>query len=144
MTDIQAALGIGQPARVERNLSRREEIWARYDDAFADLPLELPLRPAPNTRHARHLYTVLVDPQQAGLGRDDLQRRLHELGIGTGVHYRALHQHHWYRRALGLADDDLPNAAWISDRTLSLPLGPALSDGDVDDVVVAVRHVIER
>ena len=144
MTDIQAALGIGQLARVERNLARREKIWARYDEAFADLPLELPLPAAPDSRHARHLYTVLVDPQQAGLGRDDLQRRLHELGIGTGVHYRALHQHHWYRRALGLEPDDLPNAAWISDRTLSLPLGPALSDGDVDDVVVAVRHVIER
>ncbi len=124
MTDLQAALGIGQLGRVERNLERREAIWSRYDEAFADLPLDLPPPVQGNTRHARHLYTIMVDRERAGVSREDVQRRLHDLGIGTGVHYRALHLHRWYQRTLRVAPEDLPNAAWISDRTLSLPLGP--------------------
>jgi dTDP-4-amino-4,6-dideoxygalactose transaminase len=144
MTDLQAALGIGQLGRVERNLERREAIWSRYDEAFADLPLDLPPPVQGNTRHARHLYTIMVDRERAGVSREDVQRRLHDLGIGTGVHYRALHLHRWYQRTLRVAPEDLPNAAWISDRTLSLPLGPVLTDEDVDDVVDGVRYAVEN
>ena len=61
MMDLQAALGLHQLARVEANLDRRRQIWARYDRAFADLPLFLPLPEAEGTRHARHLYTLLLD-----------------------------------------------------------------------------------
>ena len=142
MTDLQAALGIGQLARVERNLERRETIWARYDEAFADLPLDLPAPVAADGRHARHLYTVLVDSERAGISRDALQRRLHDLQIGTGIHYRAIHLHSWYRRTLGITPDELPNATSISERTLSLPLGPSMTDVDVEDVVAAVRFAI--
>ena len=142
MTDLQAALGLGQLARVEANLERREAIWAQYDEAFADLPLMLPAPPDAGTRHARHLYTILVDRDRARVTRDEVQRRLHDLGIGTGVHYRAVHLHRWYRRTLDMAPDDLPNAAWISERTLSLPLGPALTDDDVADVIEAVRFAM--
>lgn len=142
MTDLQAALGINQLARVESNLERREWIWRRYDAAFASLPIELPAPPAPETRHARHLYTVLVDPREAGLTRDELQRQLHELGIGTGIHYRAVHLHRWYRSELGIRPDDLPHATRLSETTLSLPLGVAMTDVDVDDVIDAVTHLI--
>jgi dTDP-4-amino-4,6-dideoxygalactose transaminase len=144
MTDIQAAIGIPQLARVEENLVRRNAIWAHYDESFADLPLEVPAPEEPGTRHARHLYTVMLDLGRIGRSRDDVQADLHERGIGTGVHYRALHLHQYYRRRSGLRLGDLPGAEWVSERTLSLPLSAKLTDDDVDDVVMAVRAVVDR
>jgi dTDP-4-amino-4,6-dideoxygalactose transaminase len=142
MTDLQAALGVHQLARVEANLVRRQEIWARYDAAFADLPVFLPAPEAPGTRHARHLYTLLLDVDRLRVDRDAVQSLLHELKIGTGIHYRALHLHRYYRETYGYALGDLPSSEWISDRTLSLPLSPKLTDNDVADVIDAVRRTL--
>jgi dTDP-4-amino-4,6-dideoxygalactose transaminase len=140
MMDLQAALGIHQLVRVEDNLDRRCEIWKRYDSAFEDLPLHLPAPEQPGTRHARHLYTVLVDTERTATTRDEVLSSLHRDNIGTGVHYRALHLHPYYRETFGYAPGDLPNAEWIGDRTLSLPLSPKLSDADVADVIVAMHR----
>ena len=142
MTDLQAALGIHQLARVEQNLVRRQAIWVRYDAAFADMPIFLPAPEAPGTRHARHLYTLLLDIDRLRVDRDAVQAALHELKIGTGIHYRALHLHRYYSDTYGYARGDLPNSEWISDRTLSLPLSPKLDDDDVDDVIHAVRRTL--
>jgi dTDP-4-amino-4,6-dideoxygalactose transaminase len=144
MTDIQAALGLHQLRRVEENLTRREEIWAYYDEALAGLPVFLPPPPEEGTRHARHLYTVLLDLDRLRVGRDEVVLALHRQGIGTGVHYRALHLHSYYREAFGYAREDFPSAAWVSDRTVSLPLSPKLTDEDVRDVTFAVRHTLEH
>ena len=144
MMDLQAALGIHQLARVEENLVRREAIWRRYDEAFAGLPVFVPVPPEPGTRHARHLYTLLVDIDSAGLSRDEVMLALHRQKIGTGVHYRALHLHPYYRDTFGYAPGDFPNSEWISERTLSLPLSPKLTDEDVEDVVAAVTRTLSR
>jgi dTDP-4-amino-4,6-dideoxygalactose transaminase len=144
MMDLQAALGIHQLARVEANLSRREEIWRRYDEAFAGLPAFVPPLPAPGTRHARHLYTLLLDLDRLDATRDEVMVELHRQNIGTGIHYRALHLHPYYRETFGYAPGDLPNAEWISDRTISLPLSPKLGDEDVEDVVAAVTRALRR
>jgi dTDP-4-amino-4,6-dideoxygalactose transaminase len=144
MMDIQAALGLHQLRRVEDNLVRRAEIWSRYDEAFAGLPVFLPPPEEEGTRHARHLYTLLIDVDRLGVGRDEVQAALHDQRIGTGIHYRALHLHRYYRERWDLKPEDYPNAAWISDRTISLPLSPKLSDADVDDVVEAVQRVLEH
>ena len=144
MMDLQAALGIHQLARVEENLERRERVWEAYDEAFADLPVFCPAAPEAGTRHARHLYTPLVDLDAVSLTRDDLLTSLHRQNIGTGVHYRALHLHPYYRDAFGYQLGDFPNAEWISERTLSLPLSPKLTEEDVADVVSALRRALER
>jgi dTDP-4-amino-4,6-dideoxygalactose transaminase len=144
MTDLQAALGLPQLARVEENLRRRQEIWADYDAAFGDLPVFLPQPEAPGTRHARHLYTLLLDLDRLSATRDDILLALHRENIGTGVHYRALHLHPYYRDQFAYRPGDFPNAEWISDRTLSLPLSPKLSDDDVDSVVRAVKRTLAR
>ncbi len=141
MTDIEAALGIHQLARVEENLVRREEIWRRYDEAFADLAVEGPPPPAPGTRHGRHLYTLRVEEGRCLLSRDRFLAALHAEGIGTGVHYRSLTEHAFYRSTLGLGEGACPAAEDAGRRILSLPLSAALSDGDVDDVIEAVRRV---
>jgi dTDP-4-amino-4,6-dideoxygalactose transaminase len=144
MTDLQAAIGIHQLARVELNLVRRNEIWRCYDDAFRGLPVFLPAAEEPGTRHARHLYTLLLDLDGLSMDRDTFQARLHEQRIGTGIHYRALHLHEYYRHAYGHAVGDLPNAEWLSERTISLPLSPKLSDDDVEDVIGAVTRTLEE
>ena len=144
MTDLQAALGIHQLERVEVNRVRREAVWRRYQEAFADLPLELPAPPEPDTRHAYHLYTILVDEERCGVARDDLLSALTERNIGAGVHYLSIPEHPYYRERFGWRPEDYPAARRIGRQTVSLPLSPALEDGDVDDVIAAVREVLGR
>lgn len=142
LTDLQASLGIHQLPRIGKYLKRREEIWKRYDEAFADLPVITPAPPAPDTVHARHLYTLLIDAAAAGMTRDDVQQALHRENIGTGIHFIAVHLHKYYRETYGYTRGDFPNAEFISDRTISLPLSASLTDVDVDDVIAAVRKVL--
>ena len=144
MTDLQAALGIHQLARVEQNLQRRQEIWRRYDEAFADLPVTTPAPEEPGTRHARHLYTVLLRLEDLGIDRDGVLAALHRQNIGTGVHYRAVHLHEYYRERFGYGPEDFPVATDISARTISLPLSPKLTDDDVEDVILGLRRVLEH
>jgi dTDP-4-amino-4,6-dideoxygalactose transaminase len=142
MMDLQAALGIHQLARVEANLRRRLEVWSAYDEAFADLPVVRPAPEEPGTRHARHLYTLLLDLDRVDASRDHVLGALHRENIGTGVHYRALHLHPYYRDTFDYRLGDFPNAEWISERTISLPLSPKLTDRDVGDVISAVTKVL--
>jgi len=142
MMDLQAAIGIHQLARIEAGWKRRTQIWQRYAEAFADLPLGIPPEPPPGDRHARHLFIILLRIEELRATRDQILQALHAEGIGSGVHYRALHQHPYYSKRFGFRPDDYPNAAWAGERTLSLPLSPRLSDRDVEDVITAVRKVL--
>jgi dTDP-4-amino-4,6-dideoxygalactose transaminase len=139
MMDIQAAIGLEQMKRVHAYLVRRNEIWKRYDEAFADLPVIRPAPPEPDTVHARHLYTLLLDIDTIGFSRNEFQRRLHARNIGSGIHFIAVHLHKYYRETFDYKRGDFPNAEWISDRTISLPLSAKLTDEDVEDVIEAVR-----
>lgn len=142
MTDVQAALGIHQLPRIQRYHRRRESIWRAYDRAFRDLPVFLPAPPAPGTVHARHLYTLLLDIDRIGISRDRFLERMTAANIGVGVHYIALHLHPFYHRTYGYKPGDFPNAEWISQRTVSLPLSPKLSDEDVADVITATARIL--
>jgi dTDP-4-amino-4,6-dideoxygalactose transaminase len=144
MTDVEAAIGLHQLARIERWAARRREIWDRYNEAFADLPVFVPEPEQEGTVHARHLYTVLIDTDTFGMTRDRVQNELHKRMIGTGVHYTALHQHRFYQRTLGVREGQFPNTEFIAERTLSLPFSATLSDRDVGDVIEAVRDVVGR
>ena len=86
----------------------------------------------------------MLDIDRLSATRDDVLLALHEEKIGTGVHYRALHLHPYFRDAFGYARGDFPNSEWISDRTLSLPLSPKLTDEDVESVVDAVVRTLDR
>lgn len=143
MMDLQAAIGIHQLARVERTWKRRAEIWAAYEEAFRELPFFLPPAPAPDTRHALHLFTPLLDVERSSVSRDEFLERMTARQIGTGVHYRAVHLHPYYQERFGYRPESLPNAAWVSDRTVSLPLSPKLEDRDVADVIEAVRASLD-
>jgi len=142
MMDIQAAIGLHQLARVAEMHGRRTAVWARYDAALADLPLERPAPVPSGDVHARHLYTVLVDERAAGLSRDGLRQALAERGISTSVHFRALHLHPFYQDRFGLRRGMFPAAEAVSDTTLSLPLSAAMADDAVDRVIEALDDIL--
>ncbi len=142
MMDLQAAIGLHQIQRVEACWQRRLQIWNRYLEAFADLPLTLPAPWEPHERHALHLFTVQIDPARAGVTRDAMLLRLHRQNIGAGVHYRAIPSLSVYRQRFGWRAEDYPHARTIGERTLSLPLSPGLDDQDVADVIAAVRAAL--
>jgi len=142
MMDIQAALGIHQLPRVERYWERRREIWRQYNEAFKELPVFTPLNPAPDTRHAYHLYTLLIDIDRANLTRDQFMNEMTRRNIGVGVHYIALHLHPFYQETFGYKRGDFPNAEWVSDRTVSIPLSPKLSDTAIEDVITTIKEIL--
>jgi dTDP-4-amino-4,6-dideoxygalactose transaminase len=142
MMDIQAAIGIHQLRRVEQNWLRRKEIWSRYGEAFTDLPLGLPAAPEPGTRHAFHLYALIVDTERATLSRDDVLGGLEAHNIGAGVHYLSIPEHPYYQERFGWRPEDFPKAMRIGRQTLSIPLSARLANADVDDVIMAVRSVL--
>ncbi|MBU6391057.1 MAG: DegT/DnrJ/EryC1/StrS family aminotransferase [Planctomycetota bacterium] len=144
MMDIQAALGIHQLRRVNTYHKIREKIWKKYDKAFHELPVILPAPAEKNTVHARHLYTPLLDIDKIGISRDTFQQALHNENIGTGIHFVALHLHPYYANTFGFKRDDFPNAEFVSDRTISLPLSAKLTEADTDDVIRAVKKIIEK
>jgi dTDP-4-amino-4,6-dideoxygalactose transaminase len=141
MTDLSASIGLHQIPRLEAWTERRAQLAERYDRLLAGLPLETPPPADPRARHSWHLYQVLVAPD-AGISRDAVVDGLLERRIGTGVHYRGVHLHPYYASAYGIAPEDLPVATDISERTLSLPLSPALTEADQDDVVEALAAVL--
>ena len=141
MTDVQAALGLHQLPRLDRWIDQRAELWQRYDALLAGLPLQTPPAPEPETRHARHLYQVLIAPG-AGVTRDGLLDGLNDRLIGAGVHYRGVHLHPYYRERYGLRPEEFPVASDLSERTLSLPFGPGISEQDQLDVTEALTQVL--
>jgi dTDP-4-amino-4,6-dideoxygalactose transaminase len=144
MMDLQAAIGMHQIQRVENYWIKRLRIWNRYNEAFADLPVTLPAPIAANSRHALHLYTLLVDRRRTGVDRDDFILAMHKLNIGTGVHYRPIPVHPVYQQRFGWRPGDFPNAHAIGATTVSLPLSARLTESDVEDVIAAVRTVLGR
>jgi len=142
MMDLQAAIGIHQLARVERNWRRREVIWNRYMQAFASLPIGLPAVPAPDTKHAYHLFTIMLDETRCGISRDSFLNAMNARRIGTGVHYLSVPEHPYYQQRYGWNAEQWPNATRIGRETVSLPLSPKLTDIDVERVIEAVRSLL--
>jgi len=142
MTDIQASLGIHQLSRLQKNFKRRKKIWTIYNDLLKGLPVTLPHPEEKNTTHARHLYTILVNLEGINATRDQIMNSLIQENIGTGMHYKSLHLHKYYKNRFGFKKDDFPNSAYISDRTISIPFSAKLSDNDVRDVVKALKKVL--
>lgn len=143
MMDLQAAIGIHQLARVDRNWKRREAIWNRYMEAFVDLPIELPAPPAANSRHAYHLFTIQIEESRCGIERDKFLDAMNTQRIGTGVHYLSVPEHPYYQERFGWRPEQWPNAMRLGRHTVSLPLSPALKPADVERIVGATRHILQ-
>ena len=144
MMDIQAAMGIHQLKRVEENWIRRREIWERYQEAFANLPVDIPAPFEPGTRHGLHLYTLLVDKDNVGISRDQFLDAMMRESIGTGVHYVSIPEHPYYRTTYGWDPDDFPNAKKIGRETVSIPLSSKLTDDEVDKIITTITGILKN
>lgn len=133
MTDVEAAIGQVQLARLSGFLERRRDIARRYREGLADQVETLSVRN--EAEHAWHLFVVLVED------RDAFVERMAAADIGVGVHYSPpLHLHPFYQERYGHAEGDFPVAERISARCVSLPLWPGMSDEQVETVIQAVRQ----
>jgi len=142
MTDPEAAMGLVQLRRLPELQERRLALVERYRRALGAVEeIELPYQ-RDGVEHAWHLFVVRVRPQKTGVGRDAVVRLLGEAGIGTSVHFIPLHEHSYYRDALGWRAEDFPNASAAFSRMLSLPLYPGMSEADVDRVARGVQLAV--
>lgn len=139
MMDLQAAIGIHQLQRVETYWQKRQEIWQRYNENFADLPITLPAQVETDTRHGYHLYTILINEQRCGISRDEFLDAMTARNIGVGVHYLSIPEHPYYQQTFGWQPEDYPYAMRIGRQTISLPLSAKLTGEDVMDVIGAVK-----
>jgi dTDP-4-amino-4,6-dideoxygalactose transaminase len=142
MTDIQAAIGLGQLEKIDLYHKRRREYWEMYDEAFSEM--EEILRPPilEGVVHAYHLYPILVKENLLKIDRDRFREALHEEGIGTGIHFIPLHLFSLYKKRFGFRPGEFPNAEYIGAHTISLPLSPSMERRDVEEVIEAVEKLV--
>jgi UDP-4-amino-4-deoxy-L-arabinose-oxoglutarate aminotransferase len=142
LTDLQAALGIHQLAKLDGFIERRTRLAELYHAQLAGIDGVKPLGRAMGTsRHAWHLFVVTIEPDRFGCDRDRFMQLMAQRGVGTGLHFTAVHLHSYYRSRYGYGPGDLPNTGWASDRVVSLPLFPGMNDADVSRVCEAIRAV---
>ena len=144
MTDVQAALGLCQLKAVERLRDVREAYVARYRELLAGLEeIELPV-PGNGVRHAWHLFIIRLRLEQLAIDRNRFIEELAAAGIGTSVHFIPLHLQPYYARTYGCRRGDFPNAERTYERSISLPIYPAMQPADVDRVAGAVHRIVEQ
>lgn len=142
LTDMQCALGLSQLSKLDRFLSRRRAIAARYSQAFTAMPGVRPLDVRPDVEHAWHLYVVRFDLARFSVGRADIFAALRAEGIGVNVHYIPVHYHPYYRERLGMGPGLCPVAEGAYEEIVTLPIFPGMTDEDIEDVVCAVAKVM--
>ncbi len=142
MTDIAAALGLHQLQRCLEMQQRRESIMEQYNAAFEGMPeLELPPRQS-YSQSAWHLYMLRLNLDTLKIDRNTFLDLLKAANIGFSVHYIPLHMHPFYRERFDYRPDSFPQAALNYRRVFTLPLYPAMSDQDVQDVIEAVQTIV--
>ncbi len=142
MTDIQAALGIHQLARVDENWQRREKVWNSYQQAFSNLPIDCPKNLNNNNKHAYHLYTLQLNEERCGISRDRFLEQMTKQNIGVGVHYQSIAEHPYYQNIFNWKTGEFPKAKSVGHRTVSLPLSPSLGHTDIGHVITAVQKLL--
>ncbi len=140
ITTLQAALGTSQLRRLDDVVAERSEIADRYDALLADIPgIGLPPRPA-GRRSAWHLYAIEIDSDAFGCERDTVIDALRAEGIEATLHYPAVHLLSLYRERGGVPGT-APRAERLCERLVTLPLYPAMTASDQDDVVLALQRI---
>jgi perosamine synthetase len=142
LSDIQCALGLSQLKQLTAFIERRRTIARRFDDAFASLPGARGLCLRSDRQHAYHLYVVRLDRGCLSADRGRIYSALRAEGIGVNVHYLPVHLHSFYRERFGTAAGLCPGAEEAYESIISLPIFPAMTDGDANDVIQAVWKVI--
>ncbi|WP_404273647.1 UDP-4-amino-4-deoxy-L-arabinose aminotransferase [Yersinia similis] len=140
LSDIHAAIAVVQLRRLPEINARRQALVASYHKALAHLPLQPLTVPHYAHQHAWHLFIVRVDEERCGISRDQLMACLKDMGIGSGLHFRAVHTQKYYRERYPHLY--LPNTEWNSARLCTLPLFPDMLDSDIERVANALTTII--
>lgn len=141
MTDIQAALGIGQLKKLDRFIKRRREIITRYNDAFKNLEWLTLQYERPGVFSALHLYVIRIDYERIGKTRTQVMNELRAKAIGTQVHYIPVHFQPYYQEHFGFKRGDYPKTEHYYQQCLSIPLFPKMTDDDVQRVIDAIKEL---
>jgi dTDP-4-amino-4,6-dideoxygalactose transaminase len=144
LTDIAAAIGIQQLKKCNEFWEARQRIAMNYAKAFGDLQ-EIQVPSCRNdVQHAWHLFVIQLNLERLKINRNQFIEALRGKEIGTSVHFIPLHLHPYYRDKFGYKPEDFPNASAVFDRIISLPIYPKMTEGDVRDVIVAVRKLVQE
>ncbi|MFN0136254.1 MAG: UDP-4-amino-4,6-dideoxy-N-acetyl-beta-L-altrosamine transaminase [Phycisphaerae bacterium] len=141
LSDVHAALGTSQLRKLAKWQQRRQAIAAIYDAAIGEIDGVTPIAMRAGVIHAYHLYVVRIDADRFGVSRDDVFAAMRERNICCNVHYLPVHLHPFYRERLGTRPGTCPNAELAGEQILSLPMFAAMTDGDVEDVIAALRQI---
>jgi len=141
LTDIAAAIGLHQLKKARRFAEQRAAIAARFNAAFASLPVLTAPEPPRDELHAWHLYALRL-ADAAPIQRDRLIERLFQRGIGCSVHYIPLHLQPYWRDRYHLTTQMFPHSQRVYERQLSLPIYTRMTDDDVQRVIQAVKRAI--
>jgi dTDP-4-amino-4,6-dideoxygalactose transaminase len=137
MSNIQAALLLGQLENIDKNWERRELICRKYEDAFRNNPNISLIKILPGSKSARHIFTILVPPER----RDDILWKLQDNGVGVAVNFKAIHLLSYYREKFGYEKGMFPIAEKIGASTITIPLYPKLTDKEIAYVIEIVNQV---
>jgi len=142
MTDIQAAMGIHQLKKLDQFIDVRARYAGMYSEAFAEMvEVETPLVHQ-DRKHAWHLYVIKLALERLKIDRAQFIEELRAQNIGASVHFIPVHLHPYYQERFGYQRGDLKQAEYLYDRIVSLPLYPGMTEGDVQDVIRAVRSIL--
>lgn len=140
LTDVQAALGLSQLARIDQYVERRHEIAARYGSLLADLPLILPWQ-HPDARSAFHLYVIRLRSESIKRSHLEVFKGMRDKGVLVNLHYIPVHTHPYYRK-LGFKRGDFPEAEHYYREAISLPMYYGLTDSEQDYTAAALRSLL--
>ncbi len=141
LTDIGSALGLSQLSKIEEKLMRRRKIAKQYQLAFKQMPGIILPEELPETVSAWHIFPVRFNSEIFTGLRNDILSALRAENIGVNVHYIPLHYHTYYRNRFGYKGGEFPNVEAAYESLLSLPIFPAMSEKDINDVINAVKKV---
>ncbi|HSL65152.1 MAG TPA: DegT/DnrJ/EryC1/StrS family aminotransferase [Gaiellaceae bacterium] len=143
LSDVLASIALVQLDKLEAHAAIRRRQFELYDEAVSELNGITPVARDERDTHAYHLYAVRIDPARAGAARDAYMSALAEERISTSVHFLPVHRLRWYAERFP-EQRPLPVAERAGAELLSLPVSPAHSEGDILDVLAALRRVHER
>jgi len=141
MADIQAAMGLVQLSKLDSYIKTRQKYAKIYTEAFQQIPQISVLQRIDGIRHAENMYVIMLELDSLKIDRDEFIRCLRAENIFPSVHYRAVHLHPYYEETFGYKRGDYPVAEDVSDRVLTLPFSPKLTEDDVQDAISAVKKI---
>ena len=143
LTDFQCVLGISQLKKIDRIIQRRREIVQQYNYEFKDMPeIKIPQINPADSNPAWHIYMIQLNLERVKVGRREIFEALRAENIGVNVHYIPVHLQPYYQKRFGYHKGDFPVAENYYSRAITLPIFPKMTEKDINDVVKAVKKII--